>query len=93
MKNSLEKEAEELFPINSTGGSMEMLNRHQLNNSLKQEGFIAGANSKYVQIEKIKAQIEVLKELEPSDYDCEYSNLREYRNKIRKKKYKNFNKS
>jgi hypothetical protein len=32
-----------MYPINSTGGVMEMLNKHQLNNSYKQEGFIAGA--------------------------------------------------
>jgi hypothetical protein len=34
-----------MYPINSTGGVMEMLNKHQLNNSYKQEGFIAGAKS------------------------------------------------
>jgi hypothetical protein len=39
------------FPINSTNGMMEMLNREQLNNSLKQEGFIEGweaANKQYL---------------------------------------------
>jgi len=38
-----EETAEEFYPINSSGGSMEMLNRHQLYNSYKQEGFIKGA--------------------------------------------------
>jgi hypothetical protein len=41
----IEKAAERMYPINSTGGVMEMLNKHQLNNSYKQEGFIAGAKS------------------------------------------------
>lgn len=39
----LEEIAEKLYPVNSTGGCMGMLSRHQLNNSLKQEGFISGA--------------------------------------------------
>ena len=43
-QETLEEAAERLYPINSTGGSMEMLSRYQLNNNLKQEGFIKGAN-------------------------------------------------
>jgi hypothetical protein len=41
-KETLEEAAERFYPINSTGGEMEMLNKHQLNNSYKQEGFIVG---------------------------------------------------
>jgi hypothetical protein len=44
-QETLEEAAENLFPINSTNGNMEMLNRYQLNNSLKQEGFIVGVKS------------------------------------------------
>jgi hypothetical protein len=44
-KGTIEEAAERMYPINSTGGVMEMLNKHQLNNSYKQEGFIAGAKS------------------------------------------------
>lgn len=58
----MNKEAEELYPINSTGGTMEMLSRYQLNNSLKQEGFIAGANSKSVEQRIIQAQIKILEQ-------------------------------
>ena len=39
-KETLEEAAERFYPVNSTGGAMEMLSRHQLNNCLKQEGFI-----------------------------------------------------
>jgi multimeric flavodoxin WrbA len=42
-KETVEEVAERFYPVNSTGGSMEMLSRHQLNNCLKQEGFIEGA--------------------------------------------------
>lgn len=42
-QETLEEAAERLYPINSTGGDMEMLSRHQLNNYSKQEGMIAGA--------------------------------------------------
>jgi hypothetical protein len=45
VQETLEEAAERMYPINSTGGVMEMLNKHQLNNSYKQEGFIAGAKS------------------------------------------------
>lgn len=41
-QKELEKIAEKLYPINASGGSMEMLSRHQLDNSLRQEGFIEG---------------------------------------------------
>ena len=44
-KETLEEAAEKLYPINSNGSAMEMLGNHQLNNSYKQEGFIAGAKS------------------------------------------------
>lgn len=91
MDLKLEQEAEEYAWKKKNPFSKEILVNELVLSS--KTDFIAGVSSKYVQIEKIKAQIEVLKELEPSDYDCEYSNLREYRNKIRKKKYKNFNKS
>jgi hypothetical protein len=42
---TIEELAEKMYPINSTGGVMEILNKHQLNNSYKQEGFIDGAKS------------------------------------------------
>jgi len=42
VKDDVEKLAELKYPINSTKGKIEMLSRHQLNNSLKQEGFIEG---------------------------------------------------
>ena len=41
-KIEIEEAAERLYPINYTRGEMEMLSRHQLDNSLKQEGFIEG---------------------------------------------------
>jgi hypothetical protein len=44
-QETLEEVAERLYPINSTNESMEMLSRHQLNNSLKQEGFLNGIKS------------------------------------------------
>lgn len=43
-QETLEEAAERFYPINSNSSAMEMLDRHQLNNSYKQEGFIAGAN-------------------------------------------------
>jgi len=45
VEDDVEKLAELKYPINSTKGKMEMLSRHQLNNSLKQEGFIEGYES------------------------------------------------
>jgi len=42
VEDDVEKLAKLKYPINSAKGSMEMLNRDQLNNSLKQEGFIEG---------------------------------------------------
>jgi len=56
-KETLEEAAERFYPINSTGGEMEMLNKHQLNNSYKQEGFIAGAKW---QSERMYSEEEVL---------------------------------
>jgi len=41
-KETLEEVAERLYPANNTG-SMFMANKDELNNSLKQEGFIYGA--------------------------------------------------
>jgi hypothetical protein len=41
-KETLEEAAERLYPVNNTGG-MFMANRDEINNSLKQEGFIRGA--------------------------------------------------
>jgi hypothetical protein len=81
-QETLEEAAERMYPINSTDGVMEMLNKHQLNNSYKQEGFIAGAKSdaakdywfekfqqgKWVQVEKIKAQIEMLEGVDGEYY-------------------------
>ena len=41
-ETTLEEAAEKLYPVNNTG-DMFMANRDEINNSLKQEGFIAGA--------------------------------------------------
>ena len=41
-KETIEEAAERLYPINTSHKTMGMLNRDQLNNSLKQEGFIEG---------------------------------------------------
>jgi len=56
----LELEAEKLFPVNNTG-SMFMANREQINNSYKQEGFIVGVTSRYVEKQKLEFAIEQLK--------------------------------
>jgi hypothetical protein len=40
-QETIEEVAERLYPVNNTG-SMFMANRDELNNSLKQEGFIQG---------------------------------------------------
>jgi hypothetical protein len=56
-QETLEEAAEKLFPINSTGSCMEMLNKHQLYNSCKQEGFIEGAKW---QAERMYSEQEVL---------------------------------
>jgi len=47
--------------------------------------YIAGHKSKATQAKVLQAQIDMLKELDLSDYDVEYGELREYRNKIRRK--------
>jgi hypothetical protein len=39
---TIEDAAEKLYPVNKNGGSMEMLNRFQLDNSLRQQGFFEG---------------------------------------------------
>ena len=44
-QETIEEAAERLYPVNNTG-SMFMANRDELNNSLKQEGFIEGAKWK-----------------------------------------------
>jgi hypothetical protein len=61
----LELEAEKLFPVNNTG-SMFMANREQINNSYKQEGFIVGATSTYVEKQKLEFAIEQLNKLDSS---------------------------
>lgn len=58
-QETLEEVAERLYPVNNTG-SMFMASRDELNNSLKKEGFIAGA--KYQQ-EKSYSEEEVLEML------------------------------
>jgi hypothetical protein len=55
---TIEELAEKMYPINSTGGVMEILNKHQLNNSYKQEGFIAGVK---LQAERMYSEKEVLR--------------------------------
>ena len=66
MKETLKDAAERLYPINSTGGSMEMLSRYQLNNNLKQEGFIKGAKW---QQERMYSEEEVIELLNKRE-DC-----------------------
>ena len=63
MNKELELEVEKLYPVNNTG-SMFMANREQINNSYKQEGFIAGATSKYVEKQKLEFAIEQLNKLD-----------------------------
>ena len=67
MNKQLELEAEKIYPVNNTG-SMFMPSRDQVNNSYKQEGFIAGATSKYVGKKKLEFAIEQLEQLK-SRYD------------------------
>ena len=55
-QQTLQEAAERFYPVNSTGGAMEMLSRHQLNNSLKQEGFIECA--KWMQNNTTKKHME-----------------------------------
>jgi hypothetical protein len=76
----LNKEAEELFGKHFNG-----LHNDDITSNHIFRYAIDLTNSKYVQAEKIKAQIEVLEELDLSDYDVEYGELREYRNKMRRK--------
>ena len=57
-QKAIEEAVERMYPINSTGGVMEMLNKHQLNNSYKQEGFIAGVK---LQAERMYSEEEVLR--------------------------------
>ena len=52
--NSLEEEAKDFAMTKSTSG--QFINTHM-------RDFIAGANSKWVQVEKIKAKIEILNEI------------------------------
>jgi len=56
-QETLEEAAEILYPVNNTG-SMFMANRDELNNSLKQEGFIEGAKW---QAERSYSEEEVIK--------------------------------
>jgi hypothetical protein len=56
-QETLKEAAERLYPVNATGGAMEMLSRHQLNNSIKQEVFLAGAKC---QAERMYSEEEVI---------------------------------
>jgi hypothetical protein len=60
MNKELELEAEKLYPVKKTG-SMFMANREEINNYYKQEGFIAGASSHYVEKQKLEFAIEQLR--------------------------------
>lgn len=63
-QEELKSEAEKLYPVNNTG-AMFMPNRDEVNNSYKQEGFIAGATSDatkqywYEQFEKQKLEFAI----------------------------------
>ena len=52
------------------------------------EDFIAGATSAYVEKQKLEFAIQQLQSLEPSDYDVDYgsTDLRHFRNELRKKR-------
>ena len=60
LKLSTKKEAESLYPIKNTG-LMSMSTTHEVYNMKRQEGFIAGATSKYVEKQKLEFAIEQLK--------------------------------
>ena len=60
MNKELELEAEKLYPTNKKG-SMWMPNRDEVTNGYRQEGFIAGATSTYVEKQKLEFAIEQLK--------------------------------
>jgi hypothetical protein len=62
-QETLEEAAERIYPVNATGGAMEMLSRHQLNNSIKQEGFLACAKW---QAKRMYSEEEVIKIVEKS---------------------------
>jgi hypothetical protein len=51
---TIEDAAEKLYPVNKNGGSAEMLNKFQLDNSLRQEGFFEGV--------KFQSEISISKE-------------------------------
>jgi hypothetical protein len=63
MNKELELEAEKLYPVKKTG-SMFMANREEINNYYKQEGFIAGASSHYVEKQKLEFAIEQIKDID-----------------------------
>jgi hypothetical protein len=84
-QETLEEAAERLYPINSSNKSMEMLNRHQLNNSLKQEGFIKGAKSdasKEYWFEKFKQEQDKNKFSEEDMITFSYKYLEQKRDKV-----------
>jgi hypothetical protein len=74
-----------MIDINKEAEEYGFKTNNGLQSVLLEDAFIAGHNSKATQAKMIQAQIDVLKELELSDYDVEYGELREYRNKIRRK--------
>jgi hypothetical protein len=81
-KETLEEVAERLYPVNNTG-SMFMANRDELNNSLKQEGFIEGAKW---QQERSYSEEEVLKLLrELNNEICEVESIKDWFEKFKKK--------
>lgn len=84
----LEQEAENLYPINSTG-SMFMANREQINNLYKQEGFIAGATSKYVEKQKLEFAIEQLKKFRECTFGRGVDVIKELEQKLLELCYKN----
>jgi hypothetical protein len=55
---NFKKKAQKLFPVKN-GGAMNMPTRYELENALRQEGFLTCA--KFVEIEKVKAQLQLLR--------------------------------
>jgi hypothetical protein len=74
---TIEELAEKMYPINPTGGVMEMLNKHQLNNSYKQEGFIAGAKFQAERLYSEQEVIEIVKKSRATGLTAEYLILTE----------------
>jgi hypothetical protein len=62
---SLEQQAEEYFPLlDTTNDRTGVIEEENLQLLGHRKSFIAGANSKWVQVEKIKAQIKILEVFE-----------------------------